>query len=68
MKQSASFLALVTLSGLTLSGLAQALSGQVTNASGKPISDASVEVVGSQLQTRTDAQGKSGDNTDEHPQ
>lgn len=63
MKQSASLLALVTFSAVTLSGLAQALSGQVTDAFGKPISDASVEVVGSQLQTRTDAQGRFNLNT-----
>lgn len=56
MKQSASFLALITFSGQTLSGLAHTLSGQVTDASGKPVSDASVEIVGSQLQPHTDAQ------------
>jgi iron complex outermembrane receptor protein len=58
MKQSARFFALVTFSGLTLSGLAHALSGQVTDTSGRPINNASVEVVGSQLQTRTDTEGR----------
>lgn len=58
MKQSASFLALLTLSGLTLSNLVQALSGQVTDASGNPVSDAAIEVIGSQLNTRTNAQGQ----------
>ncbi len=53
MKQSVSFLALVAFSGL-----ANALSGQITDVSGKPISDVSIEVVGSQLQTRTDGQGR----------
>ncbi|MFA7553909.1 MAG: TonB-dependent receptor [Spongiibacteraceae bacterium] len=52
MKTTSSLLVLMTLSGLT-----HALSGQITDASGKPISDASVEVVGSNLQAYTDDQG-----------
>ncbi|KUJ84768.1 TonB-dependent receptor [Microbulbifer flavimaris] len=53
MKKTALSLAL-----MTMSGLAHAVSGQVTDASGKPISGAAVEVTGSQLQARTDEQGR----------
>jgi iron complex outermembrane receptor protein len=68
MKQSTSFLALLTVSGLALPGLAHALSGQVTDASGRPVSDAAIEIVGSQIQTRTDTQGRFNlDNVDGAP-
>lgn len=53
MKRSASVLAL-----MTLSGLGHALSGQVVDASGQPVSKATIEVVGSKLRTTTDAQGR----------
>ena len=58
MKQSASLLALVTFSGLLLPEPAHALSGQVTDTSGRPVSEASVEIVGNPLTTRTDAEGR----------
>lgn len=53
MKHSASLVALVTFSGM-----ANALSGQVTDVAGNPIHDAAIDVVGSPLQTRTDTQGR----------
>lgn len=52
MQQSASFLAL-----MTLSGLAHALSGQVTDASGNPVAGATITVVGSQAQSRSNDEG-----------
>ena len=48
----------ISLALMTISGLAHALSGQVTDAAGNPISGAAVEIIGSQLQTRTDEQGR----------
>lgn len=53
MKRTASIIAL-----LSLSGLGHALSGQVADSAGNPISDASIEIVGSQLQTHTDSEGR----------
>lgn len=53
MKHSANLVALVTFSGM-----ANALSGQVTDVAGNPIHDAAIDVVGSPLQTRTDTQGR----------
>ena len=48
----------ISLALMTISGLANALSGQVTDAAGNPISGAAVEIIGGQLQTRTDEQGR----------
>ncbi|WP_406827736.1 TonB-dependent receptor [Microbulbifer sp. ARAS458-1] len=48
----------ISLALMTISGLANALSGQVTDAAGNPISGAAVEVTGTLLQTRTDEQGR----------
>lgn len=53
MKRTASFLAL-----LTCSSLANALSGQVTDTSGRAIGDATVSVVGSQEVGQTNAEGR----------
>lgn len=53
MKSIASFFALIAASGMT-----HALSGQVSDASGKPIPGASIEVAGSQQNTSTNAQGR----------
>lgn len=53
MKRSASLLALITASGLT-----HALSGQVNDGSGNPVSNANIEVVGSKIKAKTDAQGR----------
>ena len=57
MKNSVSRLAIMAVSGLAFSGFAHALSGKVTDDSGKPISGVVIEVVGSQLQAFTDEQG-----------
>lgn len=52
------FTTLATLASLAASGAAHALSGTVTDAKGQPISNAEIEVVGSALQTRTNAAGQ----------
>ncbi|GAB3378483.1 TonB-dependent receptor [Spongiibacter taiwanensis] len=61
MKHTPGALALITLAtlaGLAASGMAHALSGTVTDAKGQPISNVEIEVVGSALQTRTNAAGQ----------
>ena len=58
MKHTASPLTLLAFSMLTISSLTHALSGQVTDAYGNPISNAAIEVVGSNLEARTDDQGR----------
>lgn len=58
MKYTVGAYALVTLASLAASGLAQALSGTVTDAKGQPISNVKIEIVGSALQTHTDASGR----------
>jgi iron complex outermembrane receptor protein len=57
-KSNAGILALVTASGLSLSAMTQALTGQITDASGAPIKNASIEIVGNDERVRTDAQGR----------
>lgn len=50
---------------MAASGLAQAMSGQVTDTRGKPISGANIEIVGTQMSTRTDASGNFALDADE---
>ncbi|CAA0089993.1 putative TonB-dependent receptor [Zhongshania aliphaticivorans] len=58
MKHSASMLALLTVSGLGLSGLSHALTGQIIDASGDPIDNASISIVGSKVEASSDANGR----------
>lgn len=43
---------------MALPSVVHALSGQVTDASGKPVSNATIDVVGSQVRGRTDTEGR----------
>ena len=59
---------LLTLALLSLSGLAQALSGQITDESGNPIPDATLKLIGTSTVINTDKHGKFAmpvDNADE---
>jgi iron complex outermembrane receptor protein len=58
LKYTPSNIVIATLAGLVFPSMAHALSGKVTDANAQPISNAEIEVVGSTLQTRTDAVGQ----------
>jgi K+-transporting ATPase c subunit len=58
LKYTFSTIIITTLAGLVFPCMAHALSGKVTDANSRPISNAEIEVVGSTLQTRTDALGQ----------